>query len=246
MNQQAPKKRSNTHSEPVLSIAPAPETPADAAQRNNIRNYQALRKSRFRRLLLKTWIRFRKLRGEPREIALGFAAGLFIAVSPSMGVQMALAVFVAALFKWSKLAAAIAVWISNPLTAPFIYGLTYFIGAKMLGLHTLRGLVGEPGLSTLIRAIKKAPELLAAMTLGGIVIGIPLAIVGYYVSHAAVLKYQQGLKEKVRIQKERMLLRKESLKEKIQQQGERIRLRKESLKKKKSQRKKSRRRNGQG
>lgn len=90
-----------------------------------MRNFQALRRSPLRRMLLKTYIRFLKLRGEPREIALGFALGVFIAFSPTIGVQMVLAIFLAALLKWSKLAVAVAVWISNPLTAPFIYGVTY-------------------------------------------------------------------------------------------------------------------------
>ena len=208
--------------------------------RNRLGNYQALRRSRLRRLWLKAYIRFIRLRGEPREIALGFALGLFIATSPTMGVQMVLAIFIAALFKWSKIAAAIAVWVTNPLTAPFIYGLTYVIGAKILGLSTLRGLVGEPTLSTLLNAIKKAPELLAALTLGGIVLGIPLAIAGYYLSHAALLKYQRGLKAKLQIQKERLRLKRKRLKEKVDLQKERIRLKKESLKKKRGQRKKAR------
>ena len=191
-------------------------------------------------MLLKTYIRFLKLRGEPREIALGFALGVFIAFSPTIGVQMVLAIFFAALLKWSKLAAAIAVWISNPLTAPFIYGVTYFIGARLLGIHTLRGLASEPSLSTIINALKKAPELMAALTVGGLVVGIPLAIVGYYLSYAAVMSYQKNLKAKVERQKERLRSKKEVLKEKVIIQKERIRLKKESIKAKRDKRKKAR------
>jgi uncharacterized protein len=240
MNAQVTKDPSNNPPDAAPEKGSPRNQTIEEAPRNRLRNYQALRGSRLRRLWLKTYIRFIKLRGEPREIALGFALGLFIATSPTMGVQMVLAIFVAALFKCSKLAAAIAVWITNPLTAPFIYGLTYVIGAKMLGLSTLRGLVGEPTLSTLLNAIKKAPELLAAMTLGGIVLGIPLAIVGYYLSYAALLKYQEGLKAKVQKQKERMRLKSKRLKEAVDLQKERIRLKKESLKKKRGQRNKAR------
>lgn len=213
---------------------------AQSAHINKLKQFHALRRSPWRRLLLKTYIRFLKLRGEPRQIALGFAMGLFVAVSPTIGVQMGLAIFVAMLFKWSKLAAAIAVWITNPLTAPFIYGLTYLIGARILGLSTLRGLVGEPNLSTLVHALKKAPELLAAMTLGGIIIGIPLAVAGYYLAFAAVMQYQQRLKAKVEVQKERLRLKKDHLKEKVQLQKEILRMKRESLKKKRAQRKKGR------
>ncbi len=74
---------------------------------------------------------FLKLRGDPREIALGFALGLFIGMSPSMGFQMVIAAAVAAFLKWDIISAAMGVWITNPLTAPFIYSLTYFVGSKI-------------------------------------------------------------------------------------------------------------------
>ena len=41
--------------------------------------------------------RFLKIRGDPREIALGFALGLFIGMTPFMGFHTASAVFLAAL-----------------------------------------------------------------------------------------------------------------------------------------------------
>lgn len=219
---------------------------AGARHRSKMQNVQALRGNPLRRLLLRTYIRFLKLRGSPREIALGFALGLFVAVSPTMGVQMAMAIFLAALFKWSKLAAAIAVWVTNPLSAPFIYGLTYFIGARLMGLHTLRNLMGEPNLNALIEAVKKAPEILAAMTLGGIIIGIPLAIVGYYLAYTAVVQYQQRLKDKIAVQKARMRHNKEILKEKMHEQAERLRQKRENRKKKRAQRKKAERKKRRG
>ena len=169
----------------------------------NYKLVSLLRRSAPLRLLLRTYARFLKIRGNSREIALGFALGLFIAVTPTMGIQIPLAIFIAALFKWSKISAAVGVWLTNPLSAPFVYGLTYYIGAKILGLRTLRSLTGDIGLSTVIEALKKAPELLSAMTVGGILIGIPLAVVGYYLSYAAIEKYQNDLKVRMQQRKER-------------------------------------------
>jgi uncharacterized protein (DUF2062 family) len=37
-----------------------------------------------------------------------------------MGFQIAIGVFIAALLKWNKIAAAVGVQVTNPLTAPFI------------------------------------------------------------------------------------------------------------------------------
>ena len=51
-------------------------------------------------------------------------------MTPTMGIQMPIAIFFAAMLKWSKISAAFGVWITNPLTSPFIYGLTYIVDAK--------------------------------------------------------------------------------------------------------------------
>jgi uncharacterized protein (DUF2062 family) len=40
---------------------------------------------------------------------LGFAFGIFIGMTPTMGIQMPIAVFIAALIKWSKISAAFGV-----------------------------------------------------------------------------------------------------------------------------------------
>ena len=44
----------------------------------------------------KTYSRFLKIRGNPKEIALGFALGLFVGMSPFMGAHTIIAVFLAA------------------------------------------------------------------------------------------------------------------------------------------------------
>ncbi|MBI9081983.1 MAG: DUF2062 domain-containing protein [Desulfobacterales bacterium] len=153
--------------------------------------------------LQKTYTRFLKIRGTPREIALGFALGLFIGMSPTMGFQMAIAVFFAALLKWNKISAAVAVWVTNPFTAPIIYGLTYFVGAKMIGMsNNFKGLSAFD-LSGLLHLIQKTPEILLAMTLGGVVVGLPLAVAGYYFSFSAVNTYQKDIKTKLAERRER-------------------------------------------
>ncbi|NIQ94584.1 MAG: DUF2062 domain-containing protein [Desulfuromonadales bacterium] len=83
-------------------------------------------------------VRFLRLRGTPEEIAKGFALGIFIGMTPTFGIQMALAIFFAFLLRENKLAALIGVWISNPLTAPFIYALEYESGRILLGMDRVR------------------------------------------------------------------------------------------------------------
>lgn len=79
-------------------------------------------------------IRLVRLRNAPDEIAKGLALGVFIGMTPTFGVQMPLAFLAAMLFCDSKIAAMIGVWVTNPVTAPFIYAMEYEIGRRALGL----------------------------------------------------------------------------------------------------------------
>ncbi|MBU2643414.1 DUF2062 domain-containing protein [bacterium] len=123
--------------------------------------------------------RFIQIRGTPREIALGFALGVFVSMSPTMGFQIAIAVFLAAFLKWNKIAASLAVFITNPFTAPFIYSLTYFVGAKILKLEKIFEIPEELSIGVALAMLEKTPKIFAAMTIGGIVVGIPLTIVSF-------------------------------------------------------------------
>jgi uncharacterized protein (DUF2062 family) len=159
--------------------------------------------------------RFVRIRGKPREIALGFALGVFIGLTPTMGIQMPIAVFLAAIFKWSKISAACGVWITNPFTAPFIYAATYFVGAKLLGIETAMSLPEELNWDLVRDMLSNAPLIFGALTVGGILLGLPLAILGYYLAFAAVNQYQRRVKAKVAAQKARLRVKKERLKDKI-------------------------------
>jgi uncharacterized protein (DUF2062 family) len=147
--------------------------------------------------LREAYKRFIKIRGEPRDIAMGFALGLFLGVSPMFGLQVWVAILLAALFKWSKISAALGTAISNPFTTPFIYAATYFVGSKLLGM----GNILPPSLGwdfdTLLRILSKTPQVFWAWTLGGVIIGLPLACFGYYLSYAAIVRYRTQIRQRV-------------------------------------------------
>lgn len=148
--------------------------------------------------------RFISIKGTPHQIAIGLALGLFIGFTPTMGFQIILAVFIAALLKWNKISAAIGVQITNPITAPAIYGFTYFIGAKLMGLQKVFVWKEAFDSSKIIEMLEKMPQIFTALTIGGILIGIPVAAAGYYICFALVENYQNSLKNKLLIQKDRL------------------------------------------
>lgn len=83
-------------------------------------------------------LRFLRLQGAPDEIAKGVAIGIFVGMTPTLGVQMVIAIFVAIWLKQNKIAAALGVWITNPVTAAPIYALQYESGRRLLQMPRLQ------------------------------------------------------------------------------------------------------------
>jgi uncharacterized protein (DUF2062 family) len=172
-------------------------------------------RNKFFLRLLRVYERFLKIKGDPRKIARGFALGLFVGISPSMGVQTPIAILFAAILKWDKISAAIGVWITNPVTSPFIYSITYFVGMKVIGIRKTPGSIDELSLSTLAKILYKAPEIFWALIIGGVVVGLPVAVAGYYLSFSAIRRYQEDIKIKIAKQKERLAVKKKKITDKI-------------------------------
>jgi uncharacterized protein (TIGR03546 family) len=176
------------------------------------RKLDRFKNTRFYLLLKKAYTRFLKIRGEPREIALGFSLGLLVGMTPAMGFHTVIAVFFATLFKWNKISAVLAVWITNPFTAPVIYSMNYVVGAKAMGLTKAYKLSDGLTSSTFLEMIKKTPEIFGAMTIGGFIIGIPLSLIGYHFIYSAISRYQEDIKRKLVEQKLKHAIRKEQRK----------------------------------
>ncbi len=120
-------------------------------------------------------VRFARLRGAPDEIAKGFALGIFIGMTPTFGLQMLLAALFALLLRENKLAAVLGVWISNPLTAPFIYALEYESGRLLLGMPHAH----LPGEFSLAALGSLGWEVLIPLTVGSLVYGVISAFLAY-------------------------------------------------------------------
>lgn len=148
---------------------------------------------------IRLYDRFIRLKGAPKEIALGFSLGLFIGMSPFFGLHIAIGVVFASLFGWSKIAAAIGVNITNVATAPFIYPITYWVGARLIGFARHVQWPTEPTFSQFILLVKQSPVILLDLCVGGIILGLPIAIIGYYLAFNAITLYRRRLRERVRI-----------------------------------------------
>lgn len=73
-----------------------------------------------------------RLRRSPRAVAGGFALGVFLAFTPTIGFQLVLAVFLATVLNLNRPAAMLTVWITNVATMAPIYTFNYWVGSIFL------------------------------------------------------------------------------------------------------------------
>lgn len=155
-------------------------------------------RERFKRLI----VRILELEDTPERIAWGVALGTFIGMTPTVGLQMTIAVGVATFLRGNRLAAVAMVWISNPLTVVPIYWIDHIVGAVILRTDVLsisdiaKALEFE---STTVFGIffefltnlgKLTWSVFPSMLLGGVILGVLLAFPAYYLMLRAVRGYR--------------------------------------------------------
>ncbi|WNG32891.1 DUF2062 domain-containing protein [Archangium violaceum] len=144
--------------------------------------------------------------GAPEEIAGGMALGLFIALLPIMGLQLPLALVSAELlrrlthFRLSRVAAAAGVWINNPVTAAPVYGLCYLVGRpiahRLLPLSPARAGSQSAGFDLGALSGPDALEVGLGLVIGGVLLGVPTAWLGYRITYGMVSRHQARREER--------------------------------------------------
>jgi uncharacterized protein len=128
----------------------------------------------------------RQLKGDPNYIATGMSIGIFIGITPTFPFHTILALALAYIFRASKAAAALGVWIGNPLTIPFIYVGSYKTGSMILGTsfpYDIKYL-------TFTELTKLGLDATLALITGGVIIGILPAVASYFITRRLVKKYR--------------------------------------------------------
>lgn len=139
------------------------------------------------------WRKLLQLDDTPESIALGAAVGMFIAWTPTVGIQMVVVILLALVIPMNRLAALIVIYISNPLTMIPMYYLEYLLGLQILGdqgmnydefLVFFNEILEIANRETFWTATKVFLEqlgypVLKALTVGGTLLGILTAIPTY-------------------------------------------------------------------
>ncbi len=142
---------------------------------------------------------------------MGMAIGLAVGMTPTLGVQMLIAITLAAVLGQSKIAAGLGVWISNPITALPLYMTTYRVGEWTLAAlghpvlhlgsaHEFRRFVAQLTTSGVaLSAIQtygwdafwhESRWFFTLTFLGGCILTVPLAIGGYWLTYQGVIAYR--------------------------------------------------------
>lgn len=135
-----------------------------------------------------------KLQDTPERIAKGFALGTFIGMTPFIGFQFVIAIFLARILYWNKFAAGIAVFQTNLLTGAFVFGFNFFIGAEILGVEQTLIFADNSELFSLSTIFGSGVSVLAAFLLGGFITGLPAAVLAYFLVRKLVVSRQEYLK----------------------------------------------------
>ena len=162
--------------------------------------------NKYRRSTKYIYLRFLRLRGDPHDLALGMTFGVFAGSMPILPFQTAFAIFLALIFRGSKITAALGTWISNPLNWYFLYFYSYKIGSWMIGLpstskvfHSVMASIhqGEGAWIVFNKIAGAGGGFMASFLLGGLVLAIVFSL-PTYVLFLRLFRYLQACRDRIR------------------------------------------------
>ena len=122
-------------------------------------------------------------------MAIAFAIGVFIGMSPLLGIHTILGLLAAWLFRLNRLITIVGVYVTNPWTIVPIYSFGTWIGAKIIGMDNLIPAIDWSHI-TLVDFFKEFRPLLLPFLIGNTAIGIVSAVVSYILIYKAARNYR--------------------------------------------------------
>jgi short-subunit dehydrogenase/uncharacterized protein (DUF2062 family) len=136
--------------------------------------------------------KIQKLKGEPKIIAQSFAMGSFIGVTPLVGMQIIISLFLAGILKISKTAAVVGVINTNWSKGLFLYPINYKLGAWILGINqtiNIKDLFHGNVFKNLYNA---GSEVFISLLIGGFITGAIISLF-YYFLVLKILKQKKSI-----------------------------------------------------
>ncbi|MGO9612210.1 MAG: DUF2062 domain-containing protein [Dissulfurispiraceae bacterium] len=123
----------------------------------------------------------------PKKIALSFSVGIFIGMSPLLGLHTVLGIFVAWAFRLNKFVTVIGLYITNPWTVVPIYTFATWIGARLLGMNHIIPDLDRSAIS-FSYILREMEPLIWPFIFGTTLCGFIAAGIGYVIIYKAALR----------------------------------------------------------
>jgi len=127
------------------------------------------------------------VKDSPHRLAIAFALGVFIGVSPLLGIHTILGIAFAWLFNLNRIVTITGVYITNPWTIVPIYTFSTYIGAKCLGIKQMLPEIDWAQI-TFGNFGHELKPLLLPFVFGTLLIGFISAVISYFIVYYAVKK----------------------------------------------------------
>jgi hypothetical protein len=152
------------------------------------------------------YLKFIRLKGDPRSLAFGTAIGVFIGLTPTIPLHTVAIIALTVITRTSFISAYTASWlVCNPFTYVPIYYLSLVIGNAVtpyeLNWEKIKAvldlLLSHPGIGPSITAVFNLGfEAITVMVVGGCILAIPFTIASYYFSFSLFTKIRKKRQEK--------------------------------------------------
>lgn len=130
------------------------------------------------------------IKERPHIVAMSFAVGVFIGMSPLIGIHTILALLFAWLFRLNKLVAITGVYITNPWSIIPIYTFCTWVGTLLLGMDRLIPRIDWNHI-TVGKLTNTLSELLLPFIVGTVVVGTVGAVLSYIIVRRAMERRQR-------------------------------------------------------
>jgi uncharacterized protein (DUF2062 family) len=152
------------------------------------------------------YLKFIRLKGDPRSLAAGTAIGVFVGLTPTMPLHTIAIIAMTLITRTSLIAAMTISWIvCNPLTYVPIYYFSLVIGNAVTPYNlswekikaVLNLLLSHPGLGPSLQALADlGRDAIIVMVVGGCILAMPFTIASYYLSLSLFVKIRKKRIEK--------------------------------------------------
>jgi len=130
------------------------------------------------------------IKGSPHSIAIAFSIGVFIGMSPLLGLHTILALAVASLFRLNRMVTLAGAYLTNPWTIVPIYSFSTWFGVKITGYEERIPEIDFHSVNILniFRALK---SLIVPFIVGTTILGLIGALLSYLLIHQLITRMRR-------------------------------------------------------